>query len=176
MVTADGFVTGGMYGPAMRLTEAFLDRIFDEIVTFRAGSGGGDGGRGGGGDGEMDYRLFLDFVLAVESIETPQGLHYFWKLLNLSGRGLDKRTLSYFYRDVAAGLKEMDYESAEAPDVIDEIFDMVGPADPSIITFEDLLACKVGHTVISMLIDVEGFSVYDRREQNLHDGDDDEEN
>ena len=49
-------------------------------------------------------------------------------------------------------------------------------ADPSIITFEDLLACKVGHTVISMLIDVEGFSVYDRREQNLHDGDDDEEN
>ena len=191
MVTADGFVTGGMFGPAMRLTDAFLDRVFDEIATFRnnAGCNGGDGGGAAGqenakeadsgleeravssGDGEMDYRLFLDFVLAVESMGTRQGLQYFWKLLNLSGRGLDGPTIAYFFRDVSKALQEMDgYDTAEVADVIDEIFDMVAPADPSIITFEELCASKAGPTVVNMLIDAEGFSVYDRRESLNHDG------
>ena len=195
MVTADGFVTGGMFGSAMRLTNAFLDRVFDELVTFRnsSGGGGGDGdstagqeiskekdGESGkkavsGGDGEMDYRLFLDFVLAVESMGTRQGLQYFWKLLNMSGRGLDGPTIAYFFRDVSKTLQEMDgYDTAEVADVIDEIFDMVAPTDPSIITFEDLCTSKAGPTVVSMLIDAEGFSVYDRRESLNHDRDDDE--
>ena len=65
-------------------------------------------------------------------------------------------------------------DTAEVADVVDEIFDMVAPADPTRITFDDICACKAGPTVISMLIDAEGFSAYDRRESQLnHDKDDD---
>ena len=39
--------------------------------------------------------------------------------------------------------------------------------DPSFITLEDLVNCRVGHTVVSMLIDVNGFYEYDNREALL---------
>lgn len=41
-------------------------------------------------------------------------------------------------------------------DVRDEIWDMVKPVDPLKVTLADLLACKQGGTVASMLIDVRG--------------------
>ena len=188
IMTPDGFVTGGVFGPVMRLTDAFLDRIFDEIVTFRKnGVNAGDrddisdnnagedpANDSKSGEGEMDYRLFVDFVLAVEFLDTTQGMQYFWNLLNLSGNGLDAATIGYFYKDVRMALQDMEYDTAEVADVVDEIFDMVAPADPTRITFDDICACKAGPTVISMLIDAEGFSAYDRRESQLnHDKDDD---
>jgi hypothetical protein len=35
------------------------------------------------------------------------------------------------------------------------------------ITLSDLIACKVGDTVVGMLTDMNAFAAYDRREQNL---------
>ncbi|KAF3457248.1 hypothetical protein FNV43_RR01905 [Rhamnella rubrinervis] len=52
-------------------------------------------------------------------------------------------------------------------DVKDEIWDMVKPADPLRITLADLVACKHGGTVASMLIDVRGFWAHDNRENLL---------
>lgn len=49
-------------------------------------------------------------------------------------------------------------------DVKDEIFDMVKPQDPLRITLEDLVECKQGDTVCSMLIDIGGFWAHDNRE------------
>jgi serine/threonine-protein phosphatase 2A regulatory subunit B'' len=49
-------------------------------------------------------------------------------------------------------------------DVKDEIWDMVKPADPLRITLADLVACKQGDTVVSMLTDVRGFWQHDNRE------------
>lgn len=46
----------------------------------------------------------------------------------------------------------------------DEIFDMVKPADPTFITLADLLLSSTGHTVVSMLVDTNGFWMYDNRE------------
>ena len=44
------------------------------------------------------------------------------------------------------------------------------------ITLEDLLRCNVGHTVVSMLIDINGFWSYDDREQEQEeDGDQEQE-
>ena len=44
---------------------------------------------------------------------------------------------------------------------------MVKPRDPMLITLNDLIACKVGDTVVGMLTDMTAFAAYDRREQNL---------
>jgi serine/threonine-protein phosphatase 2A regulatory subunit B'' len=48
--------------------------------------------------------------------------------------------------------------------VTDEIFDMANPRDRRFITLADLKACGVGHTIVSMLTDVQGFFEYDNRE------------
>ena len=52
-------------------------------------------------------------------------------------------------------------------DVRDEIWDMVKPADPLRISLQDLLSCKQGGTIASMLIDVRGFWAHDNRENLL---------
>eukprot|EP01052_Picozoa_sp_SAG31_P032924 SAG31_NODE_3661_length_4013_cov_2.518140_4_plen_67_part_00 len=55
--------------------------------------------------------------------------------------------------------------------VKDEIFDMVKPQNPAFITLEDLINCRIGHIIVAMLIDVNGFFEYDNREALLHDED-----
>jgi Ca2+-binding EF-hand superfamily protein len=59
------------------------------------------GGRGSGGKArEMDFESFLDFVLALENRETPEGLTYLFKCLDLQNRGflttVDVHTLFRF--------------------------------------------------------------------------------
>ena len=58
------------YSPG--LTTIFIDRVFEELQTF---------------EGEMDYKTFLDFVLAMENKKTPQSLHYFWRILDVFHKG-----------------------------------------------------------------------------------------
>lgn len=54
--------------------------VFDEHVRR--------GGRGSGGKArEMDFESFLDFVLALENRETPEGLTYLFRCLDLHNRG-----------------------------------------------------------------------------------------
>lgn len=67
--------------------------VFDEHVRR--------GGRGSGGKArEMDFESFLDFVLALENRETPEGLTYLFKCLDLQNRGflttVDVHTLFRF--------------------------------------------------------------------------------
>jgi len=49
-------------------------------------------------------------------------------------------------------------------DIKDEIFDMVKPENPTKITLKDLIKSKMGHIVINILIDVNGFWSYEFRE------------
>ena len=59
-----------------------LDRVFQECQTY---------------GGEMDYRGFLDFVLANENIDSSESIMYFFKLLDLKGDGyLDEFCIRYF--------------------------------------------------------------------------------
>ena len=53
--------------------------VFDEHV--RRGKTGARNAR------EMDFESFLDFVLALENKDTPEGLTYLFRCLDLQGRG-----------------------------------------------------------------------------------------
>lgn len=53
--------------------------MFDEHV--RRGKNGNGNAR------EMDFESFLDFVLALENKDTPEGLTYLFRCLDLNGRG-----------------------------------------------------------------------------------------
>ncbi|XP_033120249.1 serine/threonine-protein phosphatase 2A regulatory subunit B'' subunit gamma-like [Anneissia japonica] len=132
------------------LTPVFLERVFQECLTY---------------DGEMDYKTYLDFVLAMENRKDPQSIQYFFRLLDVQGRGyLNIFALNYFFRAIQDQMRQHGQEPVSFEDVKDEIFDMVKPADPLRITLQDLIQSSQGETVSSILIDLNGFWTYENRE------------
>ena len=123
----------------------------------------------------MDFKTYLDLVLAFENLATDQALSYFWRLLDVRKLGyVDVFAINFFFREIAESIRDEGYDAPHTPDVVDEIFDMVKPANPARITFEDLRDSKQAHTVISMLVDVTGFLNYDNREHMIQPDDDDD--
>eukprot|EP00933_Yihiella_yeosuensis_P025063 TRINITY_DN19436_c0_g1_i1.p1 TRINITY_DN19436_c0_g1~~TRINITY_DN19436_c0_g1_i1.p1 ORF type:complete len:185 (+),score=45.83 TRINITY_DN19436_c0_g1_i1:60-614(+) len=148
------------------LTDVFIDRVFEEYQTYRDSETG---------EREMDYKTFLDFVLATENKNTPQAIQYFWKLIDINGNGcIDGFVINYFFRAVLKLLQHKSSDIASVDDVKDEIFDMVKSKKPGVITFEDLVECRQGGTVLSMLIDAAAFWRYDNRESLMMEQDDDD--
>ncbi|XP_019624091.1 PREDICTED: serine/threonine-protein phosphatase 2A regulatory subunit B'' subunit gamma-like isoform X1 [Branchiostoma belcheri] len=132
------------------LTPVFLNRVFQECLTY---------------DGEMDYKTYLDFVLAMENRKEPQALQYIFRLLDIQNRNyLNIFALNTFFRAIQEQMKIHGQEPVSFEDVKDEIFDMVKPADPLKITLQDLINSSQGETVTNILIDLNGFWTYENRE------------
>ncbi|XP_070611711.1 serine/threonine-protein phosphatase 2A regulatory subunit B'' subunit gamma isoform X2 [Erythrolamprus reginae] len=132
------------------LTNIFLDRVFQECLTY---------------DGEMDYKTYLDFVLALENRKEPAALQYIFKLLDIENKGyLNVFSLNYFFRAIQEQMKIHGQDPVSFQDVKDEIFDMVKPKDPYKISLQDLINSSQGDTVTSILIDLNGFWTYENRE------------
>jgi serine/threonine-protein phosphatase 2A regulatory subunit B'' len=140
------------------LTNAFVSRVFQECQTYRNRESG---------ESELDYKSYLDFVLAATYKGTSESLAYFLKLLDVQRiGGITAFDVCFFFRGVIDKFEEFGEEAnVTVEDVKDEIFDMVKPADKSIITLRDLETCKVGDTVVGMLTDMHAFWQYDSREQ-----------
>ena len=137
------------------LTPAFIDRVFQECLTY---------------EGEMDYKTYLDFVLALENRKEPQSLQYYFRILDVRQQGhLDAFTLNFFFRDIIKEMEKHNQEPVKFEDVKDEIFDMVRPEDPLRITLKDLISCGNGDTVVSILVDLNGFWTYENREVLISD-------
>ena len=119
---------------------------------------------------EMDYKAFLDFVLAVEYSHTTAALTYWFRLLDHQSVGyLDAACVRYWYRAVRQRLQELGHEQLPSLEVVQsEVFDMVAPRElggsGDRITLRDLIECKCGHTVVQILVNVTGFWRYDHRE------------
>lgn len=66
------------------LTKLFIDRVFQECLTY---------------NGEIDYKTYLDFVLALENRHEPQSIYYLFRILDIHGKGyLDSFCLKYFFK------------------------------------------------------------------------------
>merc|ERR1719399_983708 len=123
----------------------------------------------------MDYKTFLDFVLAMENKSTKQGIQYLWKLIDVFHQGyMDSFVINYFFRAVKRMLEAKKLEAANVDDVNDEVFDMVKPKDPRFITCQDIIDCRFGGTVLSMLIDAVAFWQYDNRDSLMNEPQDDD--
>merc|ERR1711972_792356 len=74
------------YGHGM-LTSVFIDRVFDEYQTYRDSETG---------EREMDYKTFLDFVLAMENKNSKPAIQYLWKIIDIHHKGvLDSFVVNY---------------------------------------------------------------------------------
>merc|ERR1711957_88169 len=106
------------------LTTHFVARLFQEVNTYPNKDGM---------QNEMDYKLYLDFVLANMYKTTNEALQYHFRMLDLHKTGrLTVFEVNYFFRPVIERLHEMKYyeEKQKLPeDVVDEIFDMVKPKE-----------------------------------------------
>merc|ERR1719357_2202622 len=139
----------GRYGTGT-LTQVTIERIFQECLTY---------------DGEMDYKTYLDFVLAMENKKEPQSLQYLFKILDVRHDGyLCVYPLNFFFRAIQEEMRQHNQEPVTVEDVKDEIFDMVKPRDPLKITLADLVRSGQGDTVVSILTDLNGFWSYENRE------------
>lgn len=153
------------YGNGM-LTDVFVDRVFEEYQTYCDGETG---------ECEMDYKTFLDFVLAMENKNTPEALQYFWKPIDIPHQGfIDSFVITFFFRAIVNMLHNNRFDVASVEDVRDEIFDMVSPKQPGRITLQDLIKCRQGGVVLSMLIDAAAFWRYDNRESLMVEPDDEQ--
>jgi serine/threonine-protein phosphatase 2A regulatory subunit B'' len=102
----------------------------------------------------MDYKTFLDFVLAMENKKSPQALQYFWCVLDVYHKGaIDTFVINMFFRQVITKLEQRIQTEYKVDDLKDELWDIAKPASPYCITLQDLIKCGQGHTVVSMLID-----------------------
>lgn len=135
------------------LTSCFLDCLFQECLTF---------------GGEMDYKMYMDFVLAMENKEQPRSLAFFFRIFDIRHKGyLDAFDLNFFFREIQEQLRQRGEEMVTFEDVKDEIYDMVKPkgSEKSHIYLDDLIACNQGKTVVSILTDIHGFCAYENRER-----------
>lgn len=155
-----------------KLTQAFVDRFFEEIITYRTENPPNSGKF----QPEMDFKTYLDVVVAFDNLSSEQSLDFFWRVLDVRKNGrLDSFALNYFFRDIAATLTKDGFDPPALADVLDEIFDMVKPTNPGYLTLEDLKKSGIAHTVILMLVDVAGFLEYDNREHMIHGTEDDDD-
>ncbi len=147
--------------PNRLYTPAFVARLFQECDTYAAAEG--DAGSGGGM--EIDYKTYLDVVLATEHSASEPSLRFLFKLLDADHKGwLGRADVLFFQRQVQERLAAVGDEPVDAGNVVNEVFDMVAPAMPGRITLADLRKCKMGALVCGMLLDAAAFAAYDRRE------------
>ncbi len=99
-----------------------------------------------------------------------------FRILDVRHRGcLDAFAINYFFRDIQKLLAAEDQPMVELDDVKNEIFDMVKPKDPLKIRLADLIQCKQGDTLVSILTDLDGFWKYENREYLATEQDDEAE-
>ncbi|KAJ3074858.1 hypothetical protein HDU98_010038 [Podochytrium sp. JEL0797] len=132
------------------LTNLYLDRLFEERQTRNQ---------------QIDYKTFVDLVLAIENPSTPESITYQFKLLDVNRQGyLDDFSVGYLFTAVVEKMLGFGHEPVHVADVVNEVFDMANPTNPERITLDDLLKCGVGGTITTILTDCRGFWAYDNRE------------
>eukprot|EP00039_Didymoeca_costata_P029631 m.25609 g.25609 ORF g.25609 m.25609 type:complete len:453 (-) comp7721_c0_seq1:139-1497(-) len=132
------------------VTRRFIDRLFQEGTTY---------------SGEIDYKQYLDFVLACKNPRSEQSIKFMFRILDIDHTGyLTRNTISFFWQGILEHPLALDFDNIREEDLISEIFDMIGPEKPGVITLKDFLRSGTAHTICNMLSDVRGFLDYEQRE------------
>lgn len=134
------------------LCALFIDRYF-ETNTFMTRS-------------EMDYRKFVDFVIAVELLPQCSRPHFFWNILDLNGTGvLTPMIANQFFRETHAKLVAAGLDVPSRETVVQEVFDLIEKAEPLRITREEFVRSPQAGLFMGLLIDCLSFWTYENREQ-----------
>ncbi|GET92080.1 hypothetical protein, conserved [Leishmania tarentolae] len=121
-----------------------------------------------GGRHIMDYKTYLNFVIATEHAATRPAMRYIWALLDLDGTKtyIKIATLHCFCKEIANELLANGLMvDISAQSILSEIVDMINPAWHEWVTFEDIERSGHQATVLPVLLSYRNFYAYDCREQ-----------
>ncbi|RNF06999.1 protein phosphatase 2 (formerly 2A), regulatory subunit B [Trypanosoma rangeli] len=146
-VMDDGLPPG--VGP---LSSLFIDRFFETNVTMAKA--------------ELDFRKFVDFVVAVEFLPSCQKPLFFWNILDIEGSGYLKPVhVNHFFRETHAKLVAAGLEVPSRETVVQEAFDLISTAEPLCISREEFINAPQAGLFVALLIDCLSFWTYENREQ-----------
>lgn len=111
-----------------QFTKTALIRLFEEYIIFQPC--------------EMDYKGFVNFLIAVEYIALHKAaLHYFWRLIDYDrSNRLTPAKIKFFYRDVCSTLHSDGYDAPSEDSVVLEIYDLLSCNEADGPTFQDLVS------------------------------------
>lgn len=115
---------------------------------------------------EMDYRKFVDFVIAVELLPQCSRPHFFWNILDLEGTGVvTPMIVNQFFRETHAKLEAAGLDVPSRETVVQEVFDLIEKAEPLRITRDEFVSSSQAGLFVGLLIDCLSFWTYENREQ-----------
>eukprot|EP01038_Epipyxis_sp_PR26KG_P004217 gene4217-5993_t len=137
-----GFIPEDEY----QFTSIAYERLFEEYITFQPF--------------EMDYKAFVNFILALENATSDQSIYYFWRILDYDKSGfLTKLKIKYFYKEIYKALIALNYEAPSEDEIVLEIFDILGCNNGEQgVSLDELMKSKQGNIIMQMLLDVNGLT------------------
>jgi serine/threonine-protein phosphatase 2A regulatory subunit B'' len=139
------------FGPG--LTMIFVDRIFEEYQKY---------------ENAIDFKQFIDFVLAMENRKSPASIQYIWRAIDVYHKNaVDTFVLNMFYKQVVKKLLNRGKGEYKIDDIKDELWDMIKPKNENYITLQDILNSTYSDTVLSLLIDAKAFYLHDQKEMQV---------
>lgn len=144
-------VDDGLPRDVSPLSTLFIDRVFEISALYKS---------------EMDYKSFVDFVIAVEFLPQCSRPQYFWSIFDLDGTGvLTPMTVLHFFRETYQKLVDAGVEAPPLELVVQELFDIVPTKESLRITRQEFLAAPQSAGLLSaLLIDCLSFWTYENRE------------
>lgn len=68
----------------------------------------------------MDYKGFLEFVLAMDNKKAPEAIQYFWRILDVYHKGaIDSFIINMFFRSIIQKLEAMEKCGFNVEDIKD---------------------------------------------------------
>jgi serine/threonine-protein phosphatase 2A regulatory subunit B'' len=146
MVVDDGLPPG-----VSPLSALFVERVFETMSLFKS---------------EMDYKNFVDFVVAVEFLPSCPRPQFFWNILDIREEGvLTPVMMNAFFRETHQKLVSAGVEAPPVEMVVQEVFDIVPSQEPLRITREEFISATQAGLFAAVLVDCLAFWTYENREQ-----------
>ncbi|RNF01091.1 hypothetical protein TraAM80_07241 [Trypanosoma rangeli] len=116
----------------------------------------------------MDYKTYLDFVIATEHAATLPAMKYIWSILDLEETKsfVTIETLRCFCKEIAKELIANGLMTdISAQSILSELIDMINPKWHEWVELDDIVRSGHQATVLPILLSYRNFYAYDCREQ-----------
>ncbi|EAN84183.1 hypothetical protein C3747_12g256 [Trypanosoma cruzi] len=116
----------------------------------------------------MDYKTYLDFVIATEHAATLPAMKYIWSILDLeeNRKFVTVETLRCFCKAIANELIANGLMTdISAQSILSEVIDMINPKWHEWVELDDIVRSGHQATVLPILLSYRNFYAYDCREQ-----------
>ncbi|XP_052462394.1 serine/threonine-protein phosphatase 2A regulatory subunit B'' subunit beta isoform X1 [Carassius gibelio] len=116
----------------------------------------------------LSYADFVWFLISEEDKKTETSIEYWFRCMDLDGDGvLSMYELQYFYKEQCQKLEAMAIEPLPFEDCLCQMFDMVKPEIPEMITLRDLKRCKLSHIFFDTFFNIEKYLDHEQRDPLL---------